>query len=85
VYPGFLAPILLSSGVRRAFTLLCDPVRADQAARDIRKKKTGYLSDATQRARIGQRDIERNPLMANERSGGAGHANAKRRTAPPSR
>ncbi len=54
VYPGFLAPILLSSGVRRAFTLLCDPVRADVAARDIRKKKTGYLSDATQRARIGQ-------------------------------
>jgi hypothetical protein len=54
VYPGFLAPILLSSGVRRAFTLLCDPVRADVAARDIRRKKTGYLSDATQRARIGQ-------------------------------
>lgn len=54
VYPGFLAPLLLSSGVRRAFTLLCDPVRADLAARDIRKKKTGYLSDATQRARIGQ-------------------------------
>ena len=54
VYPGFLAPILLSPGVRRAFTLLCDPIRADVAARDIRKKKTGYLSDATQRARIGQ-------------------------------
>ena len=35
-------------------TLLCDPVRADVAARDIRRKKTGYLSDATQRARIGQ-------------------------------
>jgi hypothetical protein len=54
VYPGFLAPILLSSGVRRAFTLLCDPVRADVAARDIRKKKTGYLSDAAQRAKVGQ-------------------------------
>lgn len=54
VYPGFLAPILLSSGVRRAFTLLCDPVRADQAARDIRKKKTGYISDAAQRAKVGQ-------------------------------
>ncbi len=54
VYPGFLAPVLLSSGVRRAFSLLFDPVRADVAARDIRKKKTGYLSDATQRARIGQ-------------------------------
>ncbi|MBN9611313.1 MAG: hypothetical protein BGO26_10820 [Actinobacteria bacterium 69-20] len=54
VYPGFLAPILLSSGMRRAFTLLYDPVRADQAARDIRRKKTGYLSDAAQRAKVGQ-------------------------------
>ncbi|NHN55855.1 PrgI family protein [Calidifontibacter sp. DB0510] len=61
VYPGFLAPILLSSGVRRAFTLLYDPVRADQAARDIRKKKTGYLSDAAQRAKAGQiEDAEQN-------------------------
>jgi hypothetical protein len=54
VYPGFLAPVLLSSGVRRAFSLICDPVRADLAARDIRRKKTEYLSDATQRAKIGQ-------------------------------
>jgi hypothetical protein len=61
VYPGFLAPILLSSGTRRAFTLLYDPVRADQAARDIRKKKTGYLSDAAQRAKAGQiEDAEQN-------------------------
>ncbi|GGD24382.1 SCO6880 family protein [Nocardioides daphniae] len=54
VYPGFLAPVLLSSGVRRAFTLLYTPMRTDQAARDIRRKKTEYLSDATQRQRIGQ-------------------------------
>jgi hypothetical protein len=54
VYPGFLAPVLLSSGVRRAFSLVCDPVRADVAARDIRRKKTEYISDATQRAKIGQ-------------------------------
>ncbi|CAN7387708.1 PrgI family protein [Microbacterium foliorum] len=54
VYPGFLAPILLSSGIRRSVTMLCDPVRSDQAARDIRKKKTEYISDATQRQRIGQ-------------------------------
>jgi hypothetical protein len=61
VYPGFLAPVLLSSGMRRAFTLLYDPVRADQAARDIRKKKTGYLSDAAQRAKAGQiEDAEQN-------------------------
>lgn len=54
VYPGFLAPVLLSSGVRRSFSLICDPVRADVAARDIRRKKTEYISDAAQRAKIGQ-------------------------------
>ena len=54
VYPGFLAPLLLSSGVRRTFTLLYTPMRTDQAARNIRKKKTEYISDATQRQRIGQ-------------------------------
>ncbi len=54
VYPGFLAPVLLSSGIQRSFSLLCNPMRSDQAARDIRKKKTEYLSDAAQRQRIGQ-------------------------------
>lgn len=54
VYPGFLAPVLLSSGVRRTFTLLYTPMRTDQAARDIRKKKTEYVSDSAQRQRIGQ-------------------------------
>jgi hypothetical protein len=54
VYPGFLAPVLLSSGVRRTLTLLYTPMRTDQAARDIRKKKTAYISDAAQRQRIGQ-------------------------------
>jgi hypothetical protein len=29
-------------------------MRTDQASRDIRKKKTEYISDATQRHRIGQ-------------------------------
>ena len=54
VYPDFLAPVLLSSDVRRTFTLHYTPLRTDQAARDIRKKKTEYLSDAAQRQRIGQ-------------------------------
>lgn len=54
VYPGFLAPILLSSGIQRTFSLICTPIRADQAARDIRKKKTELISDAAQRAKIGQ-------------------------------
>ncbi|MFE5291391.1 SCO6880 family protein [Isoptericola sp. NPDC056618] len=54
VYPDFLHPVLLASGVRRTFSLLFTPVRADVAARDIRRKKTEYISDAAQRARIGQ-------------------------------
>lgn len=54
VFPGFLAPLLLTSGVRRTFSLLYTPIRADQAARDIRKMKTEYISDAAQRQRIGQ-------------------------------
>ncbi|MGO1184392.1 MAG: SCO6880 family protein [Microbacterium sp.] len=54
IYPGFLAPLLLSSGIRRSFTLLCDPVRSDQAARSIRKLRTEYVSDAAQRTKAGQ-------------------------------
>lgn len=54
VFPGFLAPVLLTSGVRRTVTLLYTPIRADQAARDIRRKKTGHISDAAQRQRLGQ-------------------------------
>lgn len=54
VHPGFLSPVLLSSGIHRAFSLICTPMRTDQAARDIRRKKTEYISDAAQRARIGQ-------------------------------
>lgn len=54
VHPGFLSPVLLSSGIHRALSLICTPLRTDQAARDIRRKKTEYISDAAQRARIGQ-------------------------------
>ena len=54
VYPGFLAPVLLSTGIHRSFSLICTPIRSDQAARDIRKKKTEYISDAAQRQKIGQ-------------------------------
>lgn len=54
VFPGFLAPLLLTPGVRRAFSITCTPVRVDVAVRDIRRKKTGLLSDASQRAKIGR-------------------------------
>lgn len=54
VYPGFLAPLMLSSGIRRSFSLVYDPIRADLAARDLRKKKTEHIANAAQRAKIGQ-------------------------------
>ncbi len=54
VYPDFLHPVLLAAGVRRTFSMLFTPVRADVAARDIRKKKTEHISDSAQRARIGK-------------------------------
>lgn len=78
VYPGFLAPVLLSSGVRRTFTLLYTPMGTDQAARDIRKKKTEYISDAAQRQRIGQiedaqQSAEYNDVLQQEAELTAGH------------
>ncbi len=54
VYPGFLAPLLLNPGVRRSISLHYQPLRTDLAARDLRRKKTEYISDAAQRQRIGQ-------------------------------
>jgi hypothetical protein len=54
VFPGFLSPLLLSSGIRRTFSLMVTPMRADQAARDLRRKKTEHIADQAQRAKIGQ-------------------------------
>lgn len=78
VYPGFLAPVLLSTGIQRSFSLLCTPMRSDQAARDIRKKKTEYISDAAQRQRIGQiedasQTAEFNDVLQQEADLTAGH------------
>jgi hypothetical protein len=54
VYPGFLAPLVHTTGVRRAISIHYKPVRTELAARDLRRKKTEYISDAAQRQRIGQ-------------------------------
>lgn len=53
-FPGFLAPLMLTGGVLRSLSLHYLPVRADQAARDLRKKKTEMIADAAQRRKIGQ-------------------------------
>ena len=52
--PASSRPSCCSSGILRTFTLHYIPVRADHAARDIRRKKTELLTDAHQRSRIGQ-------------------------------
>jgi len=54
VFPGFLAPIMLSAGIRRSVSLIAQPLRADQAAKDLRRKKTEHVANASQRAKIGQ-------------------------------
>jgi len=54
VFPGFLSPLIFTNGILRTISLHYLPVRADQAARDLRKKKTELISDAHQRTRIGQ-------------------------------
>ncbi len=54
IFPGFLSPMLLSTGIQRTFSLICTPLRTDLAARDIRKKKVEHISDTVQRTKIGQ-------------------------------
>lgn len=59
-------------------SLICTPMRTDQAARDIRKKKTEYVSDAAQRARIGQIEdasqrVEYQDVLQQEADLTAGH------------
>lgn len=59
VYPGFLAPLVLTTGVRRTISITYSPVPADQAARTLRRRKTEYLADSAGRARFGQLDDAR--------------------------
>lgn len=64
VYPGFLQPLLLTPGVRRAFTVLVEPIPVQKAARTIRRTKTEQLSDAAQRRRLGQlEDVEQSAQL----------------------
>lgn len=78
VYPGFLAPLVLSTGIIRTVSLHYLPVRADQAARDIRRKRTELISDKAQRQRMGQIDdahtqAEYGDVLQQEADLSAGH------------
>jgi len=54
VFPSFLSSILLSAGLRRATSIVAQPLTASEAMRSIRKERVEYQTDAAQRQRIGQ-------------------------------
>jgi len=74
----FLDPLVFTPGVRRAFSLVAQPVGVDRALKEIRRAKTAHVTDAAQRARIGQIEDEAlvaefRDVLARERELVAGH------------
>ncbi len=81
-HPGFLHPILLAPGVRRAFTIVAEPLPIGRALREIRRAKVGHVADAAQRARIGQVEQEAtraevDDLTRREQDLAAGHGDLR--------
>lgn len=54
VFPSFLSPVLLSAGIRRATSIVAQPLTTAEAMRSVRKERVEYQTDAAQRQRIGQ-------------------------------
>ncbi len=54
VFPTFLSSLLLAPGVRRATSIVAQPLTTAEAMRAIRKERVEYQTDAAHRARIGQ-------------------------------
>ncbi|WP_241236984.1 SCO6880 family protein [Georgenia faecalis] len=54
VFPSFLSPVLLSAGIRRAISIVAQPLTTAEAMRSVRKERVEYQTDAAQRQRIGQ-------------------------------
>ena len=54
VFPTFLSALLLAPGVRRATSLIAQPLTTTEAMRAVRKERVEYQTDAAHRARIGQ-------------------------------
>lgn len=81
-YPNFLHPLILAPGVRKTFCLVARPIPAAQARKDIRRQKVEYVTDAEQKARIGQvADVtdttEYQDLLAREAEIAVGHADLR--------
>jgi hypothetical protein len=78
VTAGFLHPLILKAGVCRSFSLVARPLSTREAMHSIRRQKVDYLSDAAQKARLGQiADLsdrqEYEDLLQRERELLAGH------------
>jgi len=82
VAPSFLHALIFEPGVRKTLTILATPLSTEQAMRDIRRQKVEYVSDAGQKAKIGQlADLadaqEYQDVIDRERALIAGHADLK--------
>ncbi len=55
-HPGFLAPLIFTSGLQRTTSLTYTPIPVADGRRNIRKRKTEYLADDTHRRRVGRTD-----------------------------
>lgn len=78
VAPSFLHPLILRPGVHKSFSLVARPVPAREAMRAIRRQKVDYITDAEQKARLGQLadyadTQEYQDLLQRERELVAGH------------
>lgn len=82
VHAGFLQPLLLTPGARRALALIAEPLPAAKALRDIRRAKVEHAADAGQRARTGQIEdeatrAEATDLLRREQELVAGHGDLR--------
>jgi hypothetical protein len=82
VAPSFLHALIFEQGVRKSLSIVATPMSTAQAMRDIRKEKVEYVTDAAQKAKIGQiADLsdaqEYNDVIDRERALIAGHADLK--------
>ena len=82
VAPSFMHALIFEQGVRKSISIIATPLTTAQAMRDIRKEKVEYVTDAAQRARVGQlADLadaqEYNDVLDRERALIAGHADLK--------
>jgi len=82
VPPSFLHGLVFQQGVRKTISITVTPLTTAQAMRDIRKAKVEYVTDSSQKARMGTiADLsdaqELSDVMDRERALIAGHADLR--------